>query len=101
MAIYNLIREGRLPVVKCDGKILDPSFSLEIVNHSPDGFEWGYQGSGPAQLALAILLQNTDLETAVIFHQDFKREVISSYSQNENHVLTSTEVSQWLSSKKV
>lgn len=27
----------------------------EIRNHSPDGFNWGYAGSGPAQLALAIL----------------------------------------------
>ena len=27
----------------------------QVVNHSPDGFEWGYTGSGPAQLALAIL----------------------------------------------
>lgn len=26
----------------------------EIRNHSPDGFEWGYGGSGPAQLALAL-----------------------------------------------
>jgi hypothetical protein len=30
--------------------------SLRHRNHSPDGFEWGYHGSGPAQLALAILL---------------------------------------------
>lgn len=28
---------------------------LDLFNHSPDGFEWGYGGSGPAQLALAIL----------------------------------------------
>jgi len=26
----------------------------DLYNHSPDGFEWGYSGSGPAQLALAI-----------------------------------------------
>jgi hypothetical protein len=25
------------------------------MNHSPDGFQWGYGGSGPAQLALGIL----------------------------------------------
>lgn len=31
---------------------LDPRFDLR--NHSPDGFEWGYGGSGPAQLALAL-----------------------------------------------
>lgn len=26
----------------------------DLRNHSPDGFEWGYGGSGPAQLALAL-----------------------------------------------
>jgi hypothetical protein len=30
--------------------------SLNIRNHSPTGFEFGYAGSGPAQLALAILV---------------------------------------------
>src|SRR5437868_1145148 len=27
----------------------------DIRDHSPDGFEWGYGGSGPAQLALALV----------------------------------------------
>ena len=27
---------------------------LDMRNHSPTGFEWGYGGSGPAQLALAL-----------------------------------------------
>lgn len=26
-----------------------------VIHHSPDGFEWGYHGSGPADLALNIL----------------------------------------------
>jgi hypothetical protein len=26
-----------------------------VMIHSPDGFEWGYNGSGPADLALSIL----------------------------------------------
>jgi len=26
-----------------------------VMIHSPDGFEWGYRGSGPADLALSIL----------------------------------------------
>lgn len=34
---------------------LGPSF--EVVQHSPDGFAWGYSGSGPSQLAMAILLK--------------------------------------------
>lgn len=33
---------------------LEPS--QKIRNHSPDGFNWGYGGSGPAQLSLAICL---------------------------------------------
>lgn len=32
----------------------------DVRNHSPDGFEWGFGGSGPAQLALAICLELLD-----------------------------------------
>jgi hypothetical protein len=28
---------------------------LDLRSHSPTGFEWGYGGSGPAQLALALV----------------------------------------------
>ncbi len=35
-----------------DCRGLDPRFDLRT--HSPAGFEWGYGGSGPAQLALAL-----------------------------------------------
>ena len=30
--------------------------SLKVVDHSSTGFQWGHQGSGPAQLAAAILI---------------------------------------------
>lgn len=39
--------------VKVDGRALP--LRLGVRNHSPTGFSWGYNGSGPAQLALAIL----------------------------------------------
>lgn len=56
--------------------------SLEIYNHSPDGFEWGYHGSGPAQLALAILLEETgNPQFALEHYQDFKRDVIATATQ--------------------
>lgn len=42
--------------VMIDGVRLDPGPSQKIINHSPDGFSWGYGGSGPAQLALAITI---------------------------------------------
>lgn len=42
-------------IVFIDGKLLKVIRSQQIYNHSPDGFNWGYLGSGPAQLSLAIL----------------------------------------------
>lgn len=57
--------------------LLDPR--RDILDHSPDGFEWGYQGSGPAQLALAILADHFDDERrALLYHQPFKRLVIAA-----------------------
>ena len=46
--------------VYVDGRRLSPAFSQRVFNHSPGGFSWGYPGSGPAQLALAILLEVFD-----------------------------------------
>lgn len=46
--------------------------------HSPSGFEWGYLGSGPAQLALAIcadVLGND--ERAVRVYQRFKEKMLA------------------------
>jgi hypothetical protein len=45
----------------------------DIVNHSPSGFAWGYSGSGPAQLAVAILADYFGCaHAAVALHQQFK-----------------------------
>lgn len=50
---------------------------LDLFNHSPTGFEWGYGGSGPAQLALAILADAlSDDERAISLHQKFKFKVV-------------------------
>ena len=56
MKTYSGVRaESGCAVTVEDGGVsraLDPRFDLS--NHSPAGFEWGYGGSGPAQLALAL-----------------------------------------------
>lgn len=50
----------------------------DLWNHSPDGFEWGYGGSGPAQLALALLADALgDDALAVELHQHFKSLAIA------------------------
>ncbi len=73
--------------VYLDGRWLDPKPSQKIWNHSPDGFNWGYSGSGPAQLALAIMLKVTDKNTAIQLYQDFKREVIAGLPQSDFEIV--------------
>lgn len=69
--------------VLIDGKPLGPERSQAVWNHSPDGFSWGYGGSGPAQLALAILLHVTDdEEMSVRLHQAFKESYVSQWPQD-------------------
>jgi hypothetical protein len=54
---------------------LDPRFDLR--SHSPDGFEWGYGGSGPAQLALALAADVLgDDEAALSVYQRLKFRVV-------------------------
>jgi hypothetical protein len=58
------------------GSPLNPRFDLR--RHSPDGFEWGYYGSGPAQLALALLCDATgDDAVAQQQYQPFKVAVVA------------------------
>ena len=53
---------------------------LEIRAHSPTGFAWGYGGSGPAQLALALLMDALgDREMAERHYQEFKRTHIATW----------------------
>lgn len=76
------------------GRPLDPRYSLALRNHSPTGFEWGYGGSGPAQLALAILLDAAGQETALSLYQQFKFQVVGRMPKEWE--LTSGEVEMWV-----
>ena len=71
-------------LVIADGEYLNPAISRKVYDHSRE-FAWGYRGSGPAQLSLAILLDffndATDphfVERALHHHQAFK-EVLASF----------------------
>ena len=90
MKTYKGFREGYAATVRVDGSPLNPR--LDLWNHSPTGFEWGYPGSGPAQLALAILadhLRNDD-ET-IRLYQEFKRAVVANLDY-EGWTLTSDQI---------
>lgn len=64
-----------------DGERLTGTLPLRttVANHSPTGFEWGFGGSGPAQLALALCIDalDGDVRRALGVYQMFKWRVIS------------------------
>ena len=64
-------------------KELLPDSSLTIRTHSPDGFSWGYNGSGPAQLSLALCLELFGREYAEKIYQDFKFWYVGSLPQSD------------------
>ncbi len=66
-----------------DGKPLSPVRSQKVYNHSPDGFNWGYGGSGPAQLALAILLKYLPKEDAQHLYQRFKFRIVGGWPRTD------------------
>jgi len=75
MKIYEGWREGYAAIVRVNGAPLNPR--LDLYNHSPTGFEWGYCGSGPAQLALAMLTDHLRNDRqALNLYQRFKWAVV-------------------------
>lgn len=102
--------DGRVRVsITYGGAMARPlPFRLGWMNHSPNGFEWGYEGSGPAQLALAILGdfvlrvrgQGASIPDArdltLRHHQDFKRELIARFPRESPWILTADRVELWL-----
>lgn len=78
---------------------LDPR--LDLRNHSPTGISWGYEGSGPAQFALALLADGLDHDgMALINYQRFKREVIACASQSEAFQITNVAIKAWMETLK-
>lgn len=69
---------GFFDAVFIDGILLHPALSQNVINHSPDGFSWGYCGSGSLQLALAILLHaGVSTEQAQACYRQFMTEFIA------------------------
>jgi hypothetical protein len=80
-------------VVTVDDQTLPLSPSLKLMNHSPTGFSWGYGGSGPAQLALAILYDYfADQHKALRLYQSFKWKSVALWAQGESWKITGAEI---------
>ena len=105
-----------------DGRTYELNPRLDLANHSPSGFEWGYGGSGPSQTALAILADwfsdrskiteavSRYAATLVAFpdmtpgdrlalylHEQFKADVIAPLRQHQVKILIDqTMIEAWL-----
>ena len=76
-------------VVTVDGEPLPPRYDLKRL--SPAGFEWTYEGAGPAQLALALLADHFgDDSRALALYEDFMRAVVAELDNSWE--LTSAEI---------
>jgi hypothetical protein len=70
---------------------------------SPTSFEWGYAGSGPASLALAILadhLNGGNASAAAALYQRYKTDVISNITADAWRI-TEESVVAWVARQKV
>jgi hypothetical protein len=95
--VYRGQRDPTAPVgeeveVTVDGEPLGKRYDL--LSASPSGFEYGYGGSGPAQLAIAMLAHAYDEGFAKSRYQRFKREVVSELPK-EGWSLTKTDLDDW------
>ena len=88
--------EGKRHIIVVEGRaaIGRPlALRLDLANKSPSGFAWGYGGSGPAQLALALCADATgDDEGALFVFQRFKSCVIGQFPEDAPWTLPVNEV---------
>lgn len=94
--LYSGMRDPNgTPVVLRNEELFTPNVSLCLRNHSPTGFEWGYQGSGPAQLALAILIDCLGAYWAENVYQAFKRDIVANLPKDQEWSLAWLEINNW------
>lgn len=87
---------------KSNSLILGSNVPHSIVRHSPDGFNCGYGGSGPAEFALNILKYVTSEEPSASLYQKFKGEFIATVicGDNEMIILSEALVRKWVENEK-
>lgn len=90
-------QDYRVSVVDDVGIALVLNPRLDLRNHSPTGFAWGYNGSGPAQLALAILCHalNSD-QRAEELYQEFKDEFVVRLERDRAWQIRTPQIFDWI-----
>lgn len=77
MKAYEGARSLAGAIVTVDGRPLPPRLDLKALSKA--GFEWTYEGAGPAQLALALLADHFgDDQKALQHYERFMRDVVAN-----------------------
>jgi hypothetical protein len=75
------------------------------VRHSPDGFEWGYSGSGPSDLARSLLFDHMVYETDVLAGSSGRivednymafRDAIVAKLPKDGWAIATSQIESWL-----
>ena len=84
-----------------DGGRVAIDWRLDLFNHSPSGLNWGYDGSGPAQCALAILADylDGDDQLALLLHQDFKADFVAGW--DDSWEIAGSQIREWLAARGI
>ena len=69
---------------------------LDLLDRSPMGLSWGYEGAGPSQLALAILAFVKDDDYALQWYHKYRHEVIATYNADGRFQLDGSSLREWL-----
>ncbi len=86
------------PGVYLDGKIVNYEESAKLHLHSCEGFDWGTQSPGAAQLALALLLEVVSPAEALDLRFRFAAEVVARLPKGRSALcLSRQEVLSWVS----
>lgn len=84
----------RVEVVDELGKTRPLNMRLRVRDHSRE-FNWGYGGSGPAQLALAICCDVFGIQRGCCpsLYQEFKRRIVATWG--DTWEITAGQVFEW------
>lgn len=95
-------------VIKNDNIASPLDTHSDLINHSPDGFNWGYGGSGPTQLAFAIMYEygkskfSKEIDAykfAIAHYIKFRDDYIASVQESSFEV-SFDQMERWLDSVK-
>ena len=90
------VRTAVLVGARDDEQIMALPLRLDMLDRSPMGLSWGYDGAGPTQLALAILAFVRDDDYALRLHTKFRDEVVATFDPDGPFQLDGGSLRRWL-----